>query len=72
MKSITWNAWEDWLYHLAKESKLDKSIVDIAMENFLRITYELLTFKQITDNWGAAAESVFSYLKNEIETGTIK
>ena len=60
-KSIIWNTWEDWLYRLAKESKLDKGTVDIAMGNFLRIVYELKTAKPITDYWETAAESVLSY-----------
>ena len=50
-KSIIWNTWEDWLYRLAKNLKRDKSTVDIAMSNFLRIVYELKTAKPITDYW---------------------
>ena len=60
-KSRTWNTWEDWLYRRTKESQLDKSAVDTAMSNFLRIVYELKTAKQITENWETAAESILCY-----------
>ncbi len=60
-KSIIWNTWEDWLYRLAKNLKRDKSTVDIAMSNFLRIVYELKTAKPITDYWETVAESVLSF-----------
>ena len=60
-KSIDWNTWEDWLYRRAKESKLDKVAVDIAMGNFLRIVYELKTAKPIADYWETTAESILTY-----------
>lgn len=62
-KSIIWNTWEDWFYYLAKKSNRDKSTVDIAMANFLRIVYELKIAKPITDFWETAAESVLSFVE---------
>lgn len=60
-KSIDWNTWEDWFYRLTKASNLDKSAVDIAMGNFLRIVYELKTAKPVSPYWETAAESMLSY-----------
>lgn len=60
-KSKRWNEWEDWLYRRTKEYTLDKSSVDTAMGNLLRIIYELKTVKPVAEHWETAAESVLSF-----------
>lgn len=60
-KSVVWNEWEDQLYRIAKCNQMDKRRVDVAMGNFLRIVYELLTGREAQGYWETAAASYLQF-----------
>lgn len=60
-KCEIWNTWEDWLYRRTKEQGLDKRTVDTAMENFLRLVFELKTGREAKANWVTVAESSLTF-----------